>query len=60
MGKVAEIHAEAERLGSLTDKLLRNINPEGFIEYQLRQAFTDAIREIGKDRALQIIKEAAE
>lgn len=60
MGKIAEHKHEAERLGSITDRILRKANPEGFIEFQLRQTVTDAIREIGKDRALQIIKEAAE
>lgn len=60
MGKIAEHHAEAERLGSITDRILRRTNPEGFIEYQLRQAVTDAIKEIGKERAMEIISEAAQ
>lgn len=60
MGKVSELAMEAERLGSITDRIVRKANPEGFIEFHLRQAVTDAIREIGKDRAMQVIKEAAE
>lgn len=60
MGKLIEHKVEAERLGSITDRILRRANPEGFIEYQLRQAVTDAIREIGKERALEIISEAAQ
>lgn len=60
MGKVAEHKVEAERLGSITDRILRRANPEGFIEFQLRQAVTDAVKDLGRDRAMQIIKEAAE
>lgn len=60
MGKVAEHKVEAERLGAITDRLLQKMNPEGFIEFQLRQAVTDAIHQIGKDRAMKIILEAAE
>jgi hypothetical protein len=60
MGKVAEIHAEAQQLGKLTDRIVRRLNPEGFIEFQLRQVVADAIEAIGKERAMQIIKEAAE
>jgi len=60
MGKVSEHVMEAERLGSITDRILRRANPEGFIEYQLRQAVTDAIKEIGKEKAMEIILEAAQ
>lgn len=60
MAKVVEHKIEAERLGSITDRLLRGMNPEGFIEFQLRQVVTDAVKELGKERAMQVIKEAAE
>ncbi|NTE87247.1 hypothetical protein [Agrobacterium rubi] len=60
MGKVAELHTEAQRLGSITDKIVQRLNPEGFIEFQLRQTVTDAIKELGKDKVMDIVREAAE
>ncbi|MGV2099009.1 hypothetical protein [Rhizobium sp. 21-4511-3d] len=60
MTRIAELHSEAERLGSITDRLVKRMNPEGYIEYQLRQAVSDAIKEIGRERAMEIIREAAE
>ncbi len=60
MGKVAEQKVEAERLGSITDSILRRHNPEGFIEFQLRQTVSDAIKELGKERVMQVVQEAAE
>lgn len=60
MGKVAELHSEAELLGSITDRLVHRLNPEGFIEFQLRQTVNDAIKELGREKVMEIIKEAAE
>lgn len=60
MGKVAELHTEATRLGALTDKIVQRLNPEGFIEFQLRQTVNDAIKELGRDKVMEIVKEAAE
>jgi hypothetical protein len=34
--------------------------PDGYVEYQLMQAVADAIKEIGKERTMQIVKEASE
>jgi hypothetical protein len=60
MGKVAEHKVEAERIGSITDRIVQRLNPAGYIEFQLRQAVSDAVRDLGKERAMQIILEAAE
>lgn len=60
MGKVAEFDADRMKIGSIVERIVKPLNPEGFIEFQLRQTVTDAIKEIGRDRAMQIIKEAAE
>ena len=60
MRKVAEMHTEAERIGVLAERVVSRINPEGFIEFQLRQTVSDAIKELGKDKVRQILKEAAE
>lgn len=60
MGKLAELHTEAQRLGSITDKIVQRLNPEGFMEFQLRQTVTDAIKELGKDKVMDIVREAAE
>lgn len=58
MGKVSEFATEAERLGSVLNRVFRP--DEGFIEFQLRQAMSDAIKQVGKERAMQIVREAAE
>ena len=60
MGKIAEIASEAEQIGAITDRILRRANPEGFIEFQLRQTVSDAIKELGKEKVREILKEAAE
>lgn len=60
MGKVAELHTEAQRIGSIADKIVQRLNPEGFMEFQLRQTVTDAIKELGKDKVMDIVREAAE
>lgn len=58
MGKVIEQKTEAERLGSIVNRLVRP--DEGYVEFQLRQAMADAISRVGKERAMQIAQEAAE
>lgn len=60
MGKMSELHADAVRLGPVVERIVRDINPEGFIEYQLRQSISDAIKELGKEKVREIFKEAAE
>jgi hypothetical protein len=60
VGKVAEFDADRLRIGSIVERIVKPLNPEGFIEFQLRQTVTDAIKEIGRERAMEIIREAAE
>jgi len=60
MGKVAEFASEARSIGEIAESLIRPLNPEGFIEFQLRQCVSDAIKELGKDKVREIFQEAAE
>ena len=60
MSKMSELHADAQSIGELSEAIVRKINPEGFAEFQLRQALSDAVKELGKDKVRQIYLEAAE
>ena len=60
MGKVVEHTASPPSIGSLTERIVKRLNPEGYIEFQLRQTVSDAIRELGKDKVREILKDAAE
>ncbi len=60
MGKVKELVPAPPSIGSLAERIIKRMNPEGYIEFQLRQAVTDAVREVGKERMLEIVREAAE
>lgn len=60
MGKVAEFASEARSIGEIAESLIRPLNPEGFIEFQLRQCVSEAVKELGRDKAWEIIREAAE
>lgn len=47
------------QVGVPASAVVERINPEAYAEFQLRQAVSDAVKAIGKERTLKIIHEEA-
>jgi len=57
MGKVKEHIGEFEAIGAVFDRIVRDTDPDGYIEWHLRQAIADAMRRIGRDKVIEVINE---